>query len=71
MGGNYLTEFAMKDAVLEPKTLKLFQKFVYPQCPVQIVCYVVLVTNFSLHVKNKDKILSIGWLINIYTVTWP
>ena len=29
MGENYLADFAMKDAVLEPKTLKLFQKFAY------------------------------------------
>ena len=29
MGENFLAEFAMKDAVLEPKTLKLFEKFAY------------------------------------------
>lgn len=27
MGGNYLADFATKDAVLEPKTLKLFENF--------------------------------------------
>ncbi|XP_065914280.1 negative elongation factor D-like isoform X2 [Dysidea avara] len=28
VGGNFLTEFAAKDAILEPKTLQLFEKFI-------------------------------------------